>query len=172
MVELVSDFVVCEEGKPLSPESARILVSSGCFNFTGYFACSGFCSPHCCRMILPFFIMFVQVSLWFYMCCVVVDVKSVACLSLMLAILLPCGLMLTLKIRLPVIFVIDKIQLLCQLLNNGNGYYIRNKAALSQHSSKSEKGVQGSLACTPFRTWLFSACVHLAPTFSVCFSNP
>lgn len=27
MVELVSDFVVCEEGKPISPESARILVS-------------------------------------------------------------------------------------------------------------------------------------------------
>ncbi|XVE48704.1 hypothetical protein DITRI_Ditri01bG0023500 [Diplodiscus trichospermus] len=26
VVELVSDFVVCEEGKPLSPESARILV--------------------------------------------------------------------------------------------------------------------------------------------------
>ncbi|CAN1825012.1 mRNA turnover protein 4 homolog [Linum perenne] len=25
-VELISDFVVCEEGKPLSPESARILV--------------------------------------------------------------------------------------------------------------------------------------------------
>ncbi|KAA3480147.1 mRNA turnover protein 4-like protein [Gossypium australe] len=25
VVELVSDFVVCEEGKPLSPESARIL---------------------------------------------------------------------------------------------------------------------------------------------------
>lgn len=30
VVELVSDFVVCEEGKPLSPESARILVRS-CF---------------------------------------------------------------------------------------------------------------------------------------------
>ena len=28
VVELVSDFVVCEEGKPLSPESARILVRS------------------------------------------------------------------------------------------------------------------------------------------------
>lgn len=27
VVELVSDFVVCEEGKPLSPEAARILVS-------------------------------------------------------------------------------------------------------------------------------------------------
>lgn len=27
VVELVSDFVVCEEGKPLSPESSRILVS-------------------------------------------------------------------------------------------------------------------------------------------------
>ncbi|XWS62543.1 hypothetical protein CRYUN_Cryun06bG0020500 [Craigia yunnanensis] len=26
VVELVSDFVVCEEGKPLSPESARILM--------------------------------------------------------------------------------------------------------------------------------------------------
>ena len=26
VVELVSDFVVCEEGKPLSPESSRILV--------------------------------------------------------------------------------------------------------------------------------------------------
>lgn len=26
-MELVSDFVVCEEGKPLSPEAARILVS-------------------------------------------------------------------------------------------------------------------------------------------------
>ncbi|CAI0629177.1 unnamed protein product [Linum tenue] len=25
VVELISDFVVCEEGKPLSPESARIL---------------------------------------------------------------------------------------------------------------------------------------------------
>lgn len=29
VVELVSDFVVCEEGKPLSPESARILVCFG-----------------------------------------------------------------------------------------------------------------------------------------------
>ncbi|KAJ0075041.1 hypothetical protein Patl1_34579 [Pistacia atlantica] len=29
VVELVSDFVVCEEGKPISPESARILVCSG-----------------------------------------------------------------------------------------------------------------------------------------------
>lgn len=28
VVELVSDFVVCEEGTPLSPESARILVRS------------------------------------------------------------------------------------------------------------------------------------------------
>lgn len=27
VVELVSDFVVCEEGKPLSPEASRILVS-------------------------------------------------------------------------------------------------------------------------------------------------
>ena len=27
-MELVSDYVVCEEGKPLSPEAARILVSS------------------------------------------------------------------------------------------------------------------------------------------------
>ena len=27
VVELVSDFVVCDEGKPLSPEAARILVS-------------------------------------------------------------------------------------------------------------------------------------------------
>lgn len=26
VIELVSDFVVCEEGKPLSPESSRILV--------------------------------------------------------------------------------------------------------------------------------------------------
>lgn len=27
VVELVSDFVVCEEGKPISPEASRILVS-------------------------------------------------------------------------------------------------------------------------------------------------
>lgn len=27
VIELVSDFVVCEEGKPLSPEASRILVS-------------------------------------------------------------------------------------------------------------------------------------------------
>lgn len=27
VVELVSDFVVCEEGRPLSPEASRILVS-------------------------------------------------------------------------------------------------------------------------------------------------
>lgn len=26
VVELVADYVVCEQGKPLSPESARILV--------------------------------------------------------------------------------------------------------------------------------------------------
>lgn len=26
VLELVSDFLVCDEGKPLSPESARILV--------------------------------------------------------------------------------------------------------------------------------------------------
>lgn len=30
VVELVADYLVCEEGKPLSPESARILV---CFMF-------------------------------------------------------------------------------------------------------------------------------------------
>lgn len=29
VVELVSDYVVCEEGKPISPESSRILVSIG-----------------------------------------------------------------------------------------------------------------------------------------------
>lgn len=28
IVELVGDFAVCEEGKPISPESSRILVCS------------------------------------------------------------------------------------------------------------------------------------------------
>ncbi|CAA2982744.1 mRNA turnover 4 homolog [Olea europaea subsp. europaea] len=32
VVELVSDFIVCEEGKPLSPEAARILVCIKCQN--------------------------------------------------------------------------------------------------------------------------------------------
>ena len=30
-VELLSDFVVCEEGKPLSPESSRILVNKNLY---------------------------------------------------------------------------------------------------------------------------------------------
>ena len=37
VVELLSDFVVCEEGKPLSPESARILVRFLFFIFYFYF---------------------------------------------------------------------------------------------------------------------------------------
>ncbi|XP_028112324.1 mRNA turnover protein 4 homolog [Camellia sinensis] len=34
LVELVLDFIVCEEGKPLSPESARILGVSICLSCT------------------------------------------------------------------------------------------------------------------------------------------
>ena len=44
MVELISDFVVCDEGKPLSPESARILVSTYCSVPVSLFCC--------CRTVL------------------------------------------------------------------------------------------------------------------------
>lgn len=36
VIELVSDFVVCKEGEPLSPESARILVITNSFPFSKF----------------------------------------------------------------------------------------------------------------------------------------